>query len=104
MLSSPFIVVQGAPVAAIAVAWMLFSITILAFPALPRPDANGMNYMIVVWGGWLALCLVYYAVPRVGGACWFEGPRITLTHPDPGDAGQGVAREKGEEEVEGVHR
>ena len=73
--------VQGAPVAAIAVAWMVFSITILAFPAFPGPDANGMNYMIVVWGGWLILCLTYYAIPRYGGACWFEGPRVTLDNP-----------------------
>ncbi|KAH9918711.1 APC amino acid permease [Epithele typhae] len=34
--------VQGAPVAAVAVAWMAFSITILAFPALPgNPGAGG---------------------------------------------------------------
>lgn len=57
---------------------MAFAVTILAFPAAPGPNAQGMNYMIVVWGGWLALCLAYYALPRYGGACWFEGPRVTL--------------------------
>ena len=69
---------QGAPVAAVAVSWMVFSVTILAFPAAPGPDAQGMNYMIVVWGGWLALCLAYYALPRYGGACWFNGPQVTI--------------------------
>ena len=82
--------------AAVAVAWMVFSVVILAFPAAPRPDAQEMNYMVVVWGGWLALCLAYYAFPRVGGACWFEGPRVTLAHPNSTDA----ADEKdGEERV-----
>ena len=68
--------------AAVAVAWMVFSVVILAFPAAPRPDAQEMNYMVIVWGGWLALCLAYYAFPRFGGACWFEGPRVTLIATD----------------------
>ena len=71
---------QGLPVAIVAVAWMAFSVVILAFPTAPAPDAQGMNYMIVVIGGWIVLCLVYYHVPVYGGACWFDGPQVTVEH------------------------
>lgn len=57
---------------------MAFSVVILAFPTAPGPTADGMNYMIVVFGGWIALCLVYYHLPVYGGACWFNGPQVTL--------------------------
>ncbi|KAI0701617.1 APC amino acid permease [Earliella scabrosa] len=70
----------GLPVAIVAVAWMAFSVVILAFPMAPAPDAQGMNYMIVVIGGWIVLCLVYYHVPVYGGACWFDGPQVTVEH------------------------
>ncbi|KAI0324638.1 APC amino acid permease [Cubamyces sp. BRFM 1775] len=66
------------PVAVIAVAWMVFSFVILAFPTAPGPDANGMNYMIVVFGAWIVLCLVYFYFPVYGGVHWFNGPQITL--------------------------
>ncbi len=88
---------QGLPVAIVAVAWMAFSVVILAFPTAPGPTADGMNYMIVVFGGWIALCLVYYHLPVYGGACWFNGPQITLEDA----AGAGVVI-RSEEEVEKV--
>ena len=64
--------------AVVAVAWMAFSVIIVAFPTAPAPDAQGMNYMVVVIGGWLILCLVYYHIPVYGGACWFNGPQATI--------------------------
>ncbi|KAI0646185.1 APC amino acid permease [Trametes meyenii] len=72
------------PVALVAVCWMVFSIIILAFPTAPGPTAGGMNYMIVVFVGWITLCLVYYYLPVYGGACWFNGPQNTLGKA-PGD-------------------
>ncbi|RPD65332.1 APC amino acid permease [Lentinus tigrinus ALCF2SS1-7] len=68
----------GLPVAIVAVAWMAFAVAIVAFPTAPAPDAQGMNYMVVVIGGWLILCLVYYHIPVYGGACWFNGPQVTV--------------------------
>ncbi|KAI0746628.1 APC amino acid permease [Daedaleopsis nitida] len=89
----------GLPVAVVAVSWMVFSVVILAFPTAPAPDAQGMNYMIVVIGGWIILCLVYYHIPVYGGACWYHGPQVTvesdaralertstLAETDPGEA------------------
>ncbi|KAH9896736.1 APC amino acid permease [Cubamyces lactineus] len=72
----------GLPVTIIAVAWMMFSLVILAFPARPGPSAESMNYMVVVYLGWLALCLVYYYFPVYGGARWFHGPQRTLEDVD----------------------
>lgn len=72
--------VQGLPVAVVAVCWMVFSVVMLAFPTAPGPTANEMNYMIVVFGGWIALCLVYYYFPVYGGVQWFNGPQTTLGH------------------------
>ena len=57
---------------------MVFSFVILAFPTAPGPDADGMNYMIVVIGGWIVLCLMYYYLPVYGGACFFDGPQVTV--------------------------
>lgn len=62
--------VQGFPVAVVAVCWMVFSVVMLAFPTAPGPTANEMNYMIVVFGGWIALCLAYYYFPVYGGVQW----------------------------------
>ena len=79
---------------------MAFSVLILAFPAAPGPNAQGASYMVVVWGGWLLLCLAYYALPRYGGACWFAGPRVTLElAPGVGaEGGGGAVRQLGSEE------
>lgn len=64
--------------AIVAVCWMVFSIVMLAFPTAPGPTADEMNYMIVVFGGWITLCLVYYYSPVYGGVHWFRGPQTTL--------------------------
>ena len=58
--------------------WMIFSVVIFTFPTTPAPGVQGMNYMIVVFGGWIALCLVYYLIPVYGGATWFNGPQVTI--------------------------
>ncbi|TFK86126.1 APC amino acid permease [Polyporus arcularius HHB13444] len=68
----------GFPVAIVAVAWMIFSVVIIAFPAAPTPDAEGMNYMSVVFCGWILLCLAYFYLPAYGGKHWFNGPQTTL--------------------------
>ncbi|EMD30994.1 hypothetical protein CERSUDRAFT_127671 [Gelatoporia subvermispora B] len=68
----------GLPVAIIAVCWMAFSAVTLAFPTTPAPTGPTMNYMIVVMGGWIALCLVYFYFPKYGGVHWFDGPRANL--------------------------
>ncbi|CDO77529.1 hypothetical protein BN946_scf184912.g28, partial [Trametes cinnabarina] len=88
----------GLPVAVVAVAWMGFSVVILAFPNSPGPTANGMNYMAVVYAGWIILCLVYYYFPVYGGACWFKGPRVTL------DVAKGAGIGLGMDEQEVVDR
>lgn len=58
----------------VAVLWMTFSIAILSFPENPDPEASGMNYAVLVVGGWLFLCLLYYYFPVYGGMYWFKGP------------------------------
>ncbi|KAI0324641.1 APC amino acid permease [Cubamyces sp. BRFM 1775] len=68
----------GLPVTIIAIVWMAFSMAILAFPAKPGPSAESMNYMVVVYCGWIGLCLLYYYFPVYGGARWFHGPQKTL--------------------------
>ena len=69
---------QGLPVTIVTLMWMAFAMVILAFPARPGPTAESMNYMVVVYLGWLTLCLVYYYFPVYGGARWFHGPQRTL--------------------------
>ncbi|GBE87720.1 APC amino acid permease [Sparassis latifolia] len=64
----------GYPVGMVAVAWMVFSLVILVFPSSPGPNATDMNYTIAVLGGWFALCLGYYFLPKYGGMYWFQGP------------------------------
>ncbi|TBU42324.1 APC amino acid permease [Dichomitus squalens] len=68
----------GVPVGIVAVAWMIFAIVIFAFPSAPGPDAEGMNYMPVVYGAWIGFCLLYYYMPVYGGVYWFNGPRTTI--------------------------
>lgn len=58
----------------VAVAWMAFSIVILCFPGNPDPTAQEMNYTVLVIGGWIFLCLLYYTFPVYGGMYWFKGP------------------------------
>ncbi|EIN04131.1 APC amino acid permease [Punctularia strigosozonata HHB-11173 SS5] len=69
---------MSAPVAFLAVSWMVFAIIILLFPASPAPTPEGMNYAIVVMGGVIALAIAYFYFPLVGGRLWFTGPRRTV--------------------------
>ncbi|KAH9896733.1 APC amino acid permease [Cubamyces lactineus] len=86
----------GLPVASLAVLWMVFSTVILTFPTSPSPDKNTMNYTVVVYCGWVGLCLLYYYLPVYGGARWFDGPQRTVDETDspslagasPDDVGQ----------------
>ncbi|KAI0635035.1 amino acid/polyamine transporter I [Trametes polyzona] len=69
----------GLPVAAVAVAWMVFATVIVAFPAAPGPPtAASMNYMAIVFLAAVALCLAHYHFPVYGGKYWFNGPQVTL--------------------------
>ncbi|KAH9896735.1 APC amino acid permease [Cubamyces lactineus] len=72
----------GLPVTIVALMWMAFAMVILAFPARPGPTAKSMNYMVVVYCGWIGLCLIYYYFPVYGGARWFRGPQKTLEGAD----------------------
>ena len=53
---------------------MLFSTVVVMFPANTNPDADAMNYTVVVAGGWIILCVLYYYFPKYGGMHWFQGP------------------------------
>ncbi|KAL1938951.1 hypothetical protein VTO73DRAFT_11104 [Trametes versicolor] len=68
----------SAPVAVIAVLWMLFMGVVFLFPSSPGPDVADMNYTVVVLGGVLFLSLVWYYFPKYGGVHWFTGPIPTI--------------------------
>lgn len=70
--------VQGAPVAFIASAYMIFMIIVFLFPPSPGPTSQNMNYTVVVVGGTLILSLIYYYFPKYGGVHWFTGPVETI--------------------------
>lgn len=93
----------GLPVAFTAVLWMSFCIVIFLFPTDPDPAEADMNYTVVVLGGVMALCLIYYYLPGYGGVYWFKGPIANVEkHPNAKDdaleshSGEGteVLREK----------
>jgi len=62
------------PVTAVAVTWMVFMIVIFFFPTAPGPDAQDVNYTVVVLGGTMALVVAWYYCPVYGGVHWFRGP------------------------------
>ena len=57
---------------------------ILLFPTTTPTDGKDMNYAIVVFGGVIALSLVYYYFPKYGGVYWFQGPMSNLDSTDRG--------------------
>lgn len=57
---------------------MAFSVIILIFPTTPTPTSADFNYTIVVLGGWLSLCTLYFFFPHYGGRYWFRGPVSTI--------------------------
>lgn len=61
-----------------SVAWMTFIFVLLLFPTYPDPDAQEMNYAVVVLGFVLVFCIVYYWMPRFGGKIFFTGPVRTV--------------------------
>lgn len=48
------------------------------FPTNPGPTGSTMNYTVVVSGGWISLCIVYYYFPKYGGVHWFKGPTANI--------------------------
>lgn len=65
---------QSRPVAVIAVLFMTFMSVILLFPPSPNPDIGTMNYTVLVFGSVMVFSLVWYYLPKYGGAYWFTGP------------------------------
>lgn len=61
-----------------SVAWMTFIFIILLFPSYQNPDAQEMNYAVVVLGFVLVFCVVYYWFPKYGGKTFFKGPVRTI--------------------------
>ncbi|KAI0034224.1 APC amino acid permease [Vararia minispora EC-137] len=76
------------PVAAVAIAWMIFMLIVLLFPASSTVSGAGdMNYSVVVYGGIVSLALAYFYFPKYGGAHWFRGP-VTTVMIDSGNYGK----------------
>ena len=48
------------------------------FPSSTSPTGQTMNYTVVVSGGWVGLCIIYFYFPKYGGVYWFEGPIATI--------------------------
>lgn len=61
-----------------SVTWMTFIFILLLFPIYPSPNAQQMNYAVVVLGFVLVFCVVYYYVPGFGGKTFFTGPVRTI--------------------------
>ena len=69
---------QSIPVTIIAVAWNIFAIVMVMFPADTNPTSDTMNYTVAVGGGWIGLCVIYFYFPKYGGVHWFTGPISTI--------------------------
>ena len=80
--------IQGFPVAAIAVSWMVFMIIMFFFPTTPQTTAQEMNYTVVVLGGFMSLSILWYYCPVYGGVHWFNGPVSNLDMPTKGEHGE----------------
>lgn len=57
---------------------MVFIVVLLFFPSYQKPDAEQMNYAVVVVGIVVIFCLAYYYFPRYGGKTFFRGPVRTI--------------------------
>lgn len=64
--------------AVFSVFWMTFIFILLLFPSYSSPNAQEMNYAVVVLGFVLAFCVVYYYLPKIGGKTFFTGPVRTI--------------------------
>lgn len=78
-----------------SVAWMTFIFVLLLFPSYEHPNAQEMNYAVVVLGFVLLFCVVYYWVPRYGGNTFFKGPVRTIDEvlQERGDATERVLKD-----------
>ncbi|KAG9247762.1 amino acid/polyamine transporter I [Calycina marina] len=61
-----------------SVCWMSFVFILLLFPTYPDPNAQEMNYAVVVMGATLVFCVGYWWLPRYGGRTFFTGPVRTI--------------------------
>jgi hypothetical protein len=61
---------------------MIFITIVLLFPTTPLTTASGMNYTVVVLGGWILLSLIWYYFPKYGGVYWFKGPVANVENND----------------------
>ncbi|CUA75900.1 putative amino-acid permease PB24D3,02c [Schizosaccharomyces pombe 972h-] [Rhizoctonia solani] len=68
----------GLPVAIIAIAFMTFIDIVFLFPTELAPAVADMNYAVVVLGGVMVGCLIWYWFPKYGGVNWFKGPVMTV--------------------------
>ncbi len=57
---------------------MTFIFVLLLFPSYPNPNAQEMNYAVVVLGFVLVFCVGYYWLPGFGGRTFFKGPVRTI--------------------------
>jgi hypothetical protein len=79
--------------------WMTFIFILLLFPSYQDPNAQEMNYAVVVLGFVLVFCLVFYYFPKYGGKTFFTGPVNTLEQAiDEHPEWEGQIREKVKEE------
>lgn len=79
----------------IACSWVALIIPVLCFPAVTGSDLTPltMNYTCVIYGGAMALALLWYAIDA---RRWFKGPKINVEHLIHTQSleGQGVESEK----------
>ena len=69
---------QSIPVTIIAVAWNIFAIFMVMFPANTDPTADTMNYTVAVGGGWIGLCVIYFYLPKYGAARFTGGGSLSV--------------------------
>ncbi|KDR74097.1 hypothetical protein GALMADRAFT_71679 [Galerina marginata CBS 339.88] len=74
--------VWSMPIGVTAVLFMGFMSTVFLFPTSPQTSVEDMNYTIAVFGGVMALSLLYYYLPKYGGKHWFTGPVANIAVSD----------------------
>ncbi|KAM0130824.1 hypothetical protein ACHAO1_007689 [Botrytis cinerea] len=84
-----------------SVVWMTFIFVLLLFPSYEDPNADEMNYAVVVLGFVLVFCTAYYWCPKYGGKTFFKGPVRTIDEilEERGDVRERVAAEIGGHEA-----
>ncbi|KAG6872162.1 hypothetical protein C0992_009830, partial [Termitomyces sp. T32_za158] len=69
-----FLFEQSLPNTTAAIIFMTFMSVVFLFPMAPKINAQGMNYVVVVFGGTMLLSIMWYYFPKYGGVNWFTGP------------------------------